>query len=581
MNVDHIRRQAVLSWISVGFIGMLCAVLAVLQYRWLGDVSRGEQERLKTSLAQGMARLSRDYNQELTSVAVALLPSAARIEEEGRDAAYLSRFRQWRETGTHIGLFKRVAIAVPRDKTIELFRIETSGIHPDRWPDAWIPIRDQMLRRLNREFGPLLLPQDRSLVLEIPRFARVSQEAGPRSFREQEWLVAEIDPEYASGPLLNMMIRRHLGSEYLVRVAERITEGKVIRAEPEKFEADASVAILEVNMGQIMWRGLPRPVREEMARGKKGPGGPPPGPPAEGRGRWQLSVRDKGGSFETMVARARMRNLLISGAILALMLIAAAALVRFSRQSQQLAEIQMNFVAGVSHELRTPLTVIRTAAYNLRGKIASNPAQVEKYGSLIQKESEKLTAIVEQVLRFASAKAGQVIREKEPVTIDSIIDRSLQSARPTIDSARVEVERRVETGLPLILGDSVALQHAVENLILNAVKYGTESSNWIGVSARMDEASDGAAVEIRVADRGPGIPEDEVDQLFEPFFRGRRAVQDQIHGTGLGLNLVRKIVEAHGGTIRVISEPMKGAEFIVRIPVAPAEYQDEFAHTAS
>jgi signal transduction histidine kinase len=77
-------------------------------------------------------------------------------------------------------------------------------------------------------------------------------------------------------------------------------------------------------------------------------------------------------------------------------------------------------------------------------------------------------------------------------------------------------------------------------------------------------------VEIRVADRGPGIPEEEQKRIFDPFFRGQRAMQDQVHGTGLGLNLVKKIVEAHGGTIRVKSEPMKGAEFIVRIPEAAA-----------
>ena len=78
------------------------------------------------------------------------------------------------------------------------------------------------------------------------------------------------------------------------------------------------------------------------------------------------------------------------------------------------------------------------------------------------------------------------------------------------------------------------------------------------------------AVEIRVADRGPGIPADEQAHIFEPFFRGRRALQDQIHGTGLGLNLAKKIVEAHGGSIQVKSVAMKGAEFIVRLPAAPA-----------
>src|SRR5688572_29507969 len=110
------------------------------------------------------------------------------------------------------------------------------------------------------------------------------------------------------------------------------------------------------------------------------------------------------------------------------MLAALFALVRFSRQAQKLAELQMNFVAGVSHELRTPLTVIRTAAFNLKGRVADNPAQVERYGNLIQEESEKLTSLVEQVLRFASTQSGRVIWKRQPVGIESLIDAGLRSS---------------------------------------------------------------------------------------------------------------------------------------------------------
>jgi signal transduction histidine kinase len=87
-------------------------------------------------------------------------------------------------------------------------------------------------------------------------------------------------------------------------------------------------------------------------------------------------------------------------------------------------------------------------------------------------------------------------------------------------------------------------------------------------------------LEIRIVDRGPGIPADEQRRIFDPFFRGKRALQDQIHGTGLGLSLVKRIVEAHGGTIGVRSDPAKGTEFVVRLPIAPPEYQDEFPRTA-
>jgi signal transduction histidine kinase len=110
------------------------------------------------------------------------------------------------------------------------------------------------------------------------------------------------------------------------------------------------------------------------------------------------------------------------------------------------------------------------------------------------------------------------------------------------------------------------MQHALQNLFENALKYGTPTDNWIGVTAAVIKNGGGPSVEIRIADRGIGIPESEREYIFNPFFRGQRAVKDQIHGTGLGLSLVKKIIEAHGGTVTAQNREEHGAEFIVTIP---------------
>jgi len=289
----------------------------------------------------------------------------------------------------------------------------------------------------------------------------------------------------------------------------------------------------------------------------------------------------RNGSLETIVASTRRRNLAISGGILLLLLATGAALAQFSRRAQRLAEVEMEFVAGVSHELRTPLTVIRTAAFNLRGKVASNPSQVERYGALIQQESERLGAIVEQVLRFASTNAGRVIQERQPVSIAGLIEATVQSNKGMLEDALCEVQTRVEPGLPPISGDSLALRHALQNLLANAAKYGGAAGKQsVEMSARAVHGAIGnkaTAIEIRVSDHGAGIPPEEQKHVFDAFFRGKKAVQDQIHGTGLGLHLVKRIVEAHGGTVSLESEPGAGSTFIVRIPAVPAERQDELA----
>jgi signal transduction histidine kinase len=283
---------------------------------------------------------------------------------------------------------------------------------------------------------------------------------------------------------------------------------------------------------------------------------------------WELSVRHRAGSLEAVVSRTRQRNLAVTASVLLLMAATVAALARYTRRAQRLAELQMEFVAGVSHELRTPLTVIHTAAYNLQGKLAANPAQVERYGAMIQRESGRLKELVEQALQFAGAQAGRVVQQLDPLSVEAAIDEAVEASRAAIEASGCAFEKEIQGGLPAVLGDPVALPRALHNLLANAAKYGAEGK-WIGLFASSIGEGREAMVEIRVADRGPGIPKEEQKRVFDPFFRGRRAVRDQVHGAGLGLNLARRIVEAHGGSITVKSQPMKGTEFIIRLPAAP------------
>jgi signal transduction histidine kinase len=197
---------------------------------------------------------------------------------------------------------------------------------------------------------------------------------------------------------------------------------------------------------------------------------------------------------------------------------------------------------------------------------------------LIADEAERLTNIVEQVLRFANAKAGRPIGGREAVKVDSLVDGALSATSRELDRSRCVAEKQIDPDLPPVFADAVSVKHALQNVLSNAAKYGGEGG-WVGVHASKAEDDD-QIVEIRVADRGPGIPADELGQIFDPFYRGRRALEDQVHGTGLGLSLVKRIVEAHGGTVSVKSEPGKGTEFVLRIPAAQAELVDEFADTS-
>jgi signal transduction histidine kinase len=604
-------------WLGVSVLALLCCVLAFLQYNWTGQVSRAEKERLAEGLEASLLQLSQEFNLELARTAFALEPSESRIEEIGREMAYAERYRQWTESSRHRELLRGVALSVPQEDgtlVFGLLNFDTGVFEAVEWPESWQPLRRLMLLRLRP--GPpgggmprMEMPRtDATTLIEIPRFRRRERPPSPpqpppggapgmRLFgRESEWLILDIDPGYAGQRLLPELLQRYLGSaatDYRAVLRMRANPETVIARWPSgdaqaagDERMDARVTLFEIRYENMFRRGFgpgpPVPGRGEPERPAPG-GARGGGEPAmdSGRGRWELAVRHRMGSLDAVVQRARIANLAISAGILVLILTTIGVMLRVSQRAQRLAELQMEFVAGVSHELRTPLTVIRTAAYNLRGKLSNNPTAVERYGTLIEQESEKLTAIVEQVLRFSSAQAGQVIRDRKPVELEPVVEKSIRATLAGAEASGCTVHVDVEPALPLVMGDAQALQQAVQNLLNNAVKYGIEGGNWIGVSVRqLAEAGKEACIEIRVADKGPGIPADEVSHLFEPFFRGRRALQDQVHGTGLGLNLVKKIVEAHDGTLTVHSEIMKGTEFVIRIPIAPAEYQDEFAHTA-
>jgi len=277
---------------------------------------------------------------------------------------------------------------------------------------------------------------------------------------------------------------------------------------------------------------------------------------------WRLLVQHPSGSLEQAVDSARRRNLIVSTGILGVLAISVGFLVVSTRRAHDLARQQLEFVATVSHELRTPLAVIRSAADNLADGIVGDEARVKQYGALVRDEGLRLTALVEQILEFAGLQSGQRTMASQPLSIDAVLrDAAGEAQASAAASARLELS--IPADLPAVAGDEPALRRVFVNLIGNAIKYGAPA-HWVGVRAR----AAGGGVEIAVSDRGLGIAAGEQDRIFEPFYRAPDVVAAQIQGAGLGLSLVKRIVEAHGGHIAVTSAPGTGSTFTVMLPAA-------------
>src|SRR5579872_377152 len=420
MDPDQIRRRAPVLWLFMALLVILVCVLGVLQYKWIGEISIDEQKQRQYDLQAAVNKLSSAFNAELSAAAEALQPSEQQVQEMGREKAYESRYSEWRASTQHPRIFRRAAVVAEENNrlTLRMFNVGTGALELVEWPADWTATKESVTARLaggnvGRANGPL---RTDSTLIDFPRFLPQPDPGAGRG-DEQDWLLLDVDSKIAAEVILPEMLMQQLGedfrAQYRVEVASRSNPSQVIFAtEPVSVlsssgEPQATATLFD----------LPRPNRG------RGPAGPGRGVSNDsGRGRWLLSVWLRNGSLETIVASTRHRDLAISGGILLLLLATGAALVQFSQRAQRLAEVEMEFVAGVSHELRTPLTVIRTAAFNLRGKVASNPSQVERYGALIQQESERLSAIVEQVLRFASATAGRVVQERQPVSVAGLIE---------------------------------------------------------------------------------------------------------------------------------------------------------------
>ena len=261
--------------------------------------------------------------------------------------------------------------------------------------------------------------------------------------------------------------------------------------------------------------------------------------------------------------------------LLFLLAAAVVAIIISAQRAKLLAQRQVDFVSSVSHEFRTPLAVISSAGENLADGVTNETAQVSRYGELIKSESRKLSSMVEQILEFAGANSGRQRYNFADVAVADVIGQAILECRPLLDEKGITVRPEISSSLPAIKGDNNALSIAIQNLIGNAAKYSSGGS-WIGISAE----GSGDTVQIAVEDQGLGMSKSDLRQAFEPFFRSKQVVEAQIHGNGLGLSLVKKIVEAHGGRVSASSELGKGSRFTIVLPVenAPQTPLVEYDH---
>ena len=617
--------------VAAALLGLI-ALLATLQYRWLGQVSAAERERMKTNLSARAAAFAQDFDREITRAYLTFQLDPL-LDPTNLAAQMAERYDRWQATSRYPRLVKDIYVAARGPATgLPLQRLDPSTrvIAPVEWPEVLEPVRASlnppslpppsaptvvrtMTTSVWESVPALLVPAP--VVLFSESTSRIPH--GPMAERllpaAMSYVILVLDRDYIAGELLPSLAQQHFrvaseGIEYGMTVVSTAAKSHVYttaadftpdpaapgdaaaglfqirlqefgamasevrriasfvsarteRSAPDRMGDGDRIALREGSLSLVLRHeaaGEARALETSTAAAATRVAASAP--------RWRLMVTHPSGSLEAAVGQARRRNLLVSSGILAILGVSIGVLVVSTRHAQDLARQQMEFVAAVSHELRTPLAVIRSAADNLADGVVHEDAQVRKYGALVRGEGRRLTEMVEQILELAGIHSGQRGFVLAPVPALALLRDVVDSSSTLIEEAGLTVEYDIAEALPPVLGDEQALRRVFQNLVGNAIKYGA-SGGWIGVQAR----AAGRDVLVTIADRGIGIEAAEQPRIFEPFYRAPGVIAAQIHGAGLGLSLVQRIVEAHGGRITLRSAPGRGSEFTVHLPAASEE----------
>jgi two-component system sensor histidine kinase SenX3 len=229
----------------------------------------------------------------------------------------------------------------------------------------------------------------------------------------------------------------------------------------------------------------------------------------------------------------------------------------------RLEAVRRDFVANVSHELKTPIGAVGLLAEALDAA-ADDTDQVRRFAARLTAEANRLGTITREIIDFSRLQSRDPLLEPRPIALDDVLTAAADRNRVVAEAKSIDLVLGKRTGLH-VLGDEGLLTTAVHNLVANALQY-SPTGGHVGIGAR---ARDGV-VEISVSDQGSGIPEEDLERVFERFYRGDPARARATGGTGLGLSIVKHITENHGGEVRVWSRVGRGSTFTIRLPETPA-----------
>jgi signal transduction histidine kinase len=278
---------------------------------------------------------------------------------------------------------------------------------------------------------------------------------------------------------------------------------------------------------------------------------------------WKAAVGLKNMDLDYLARQSFLHSAGATILVVLFLLAGLALILRATDREARLAQAKSNFVANVSHELKTPLALLSLFSEILElGRVKSEEKKIEYY-RIIREESRRLNKMIDNILDFSKIEAGRKTYEFVHSDMAEVIENVLSSYRYQIRNSGFDVQTKIQPDLPPVLIDRDAMAQAISNLVDNAMKYSGEVKQ---LSIKTETL--GSDLSIEITDRGIGIPRAEQNKVFEKFYRVGNGLVHDVKGSGLGLSLVKHIIEAHHGTISVESDVGKGSRFTILLPLA-------------
>jgi signal transduction histidine kinase len=541
-------RQKLTILVSVGVL-LPVLLLTYLQYRSLAELENKTKGAFKDNLRQGLTILQRQMKQRLEDVAAQTLESIGSF--------HLSSLSSPGGAEEIEKYFANVKRSHPEIEEIFAFTYADGPEETNRYA-YWYS--DKFEKIAQAEFTPtqshILSLFEKSWMaqsfLDDNRnylFAHDSCPTCPPRMREGTYVfcpLKELTKDKAKGELIGiagvLLNERFVRDDLIARTIERLSTNHTPAIAVTISDDNSQVLYSNAASqgGYLLESNFDRPFSN-----------------------WKAGIGLKNTNLDDLARDSFLHSAGATLLVLVFLLCGIALAIRATDREARLAQAKSDFVSNVSHELKTPLSTISLFSEILELGRVKNEVKKAEYYRIIRHESRRLNKTIDNILDFSRIEAGRKKYELVEGYMAEVIDCVLSTHRYQINNSGFDVQTNIEPDLPPVLIDREAMTQAISNLLDNAIKYSGKVKQ-LSITAR----TLGSDLSIELADQGVGIPRAEQAKVFEKFYRVGNGLVHDVKGSGLGLSLVKHIIEAHNGTISVESDVGKGSRFTIILPVA-------------